>query len=95
MQAARFPEFIKRQALIALDRAERSIRGARYKVARLLADDVMSSPSFQRDLGGIAGSEGKSLTEVERESIAYLKEMSASQTPLSLDVMLGLQRRWS
>jgi len=89
----RLPEFIQRQALITLDRAERKVRGARYKIARLLMQDVMSSPSFQRDLGGIAGTLGQSLSEAETESKTYLEEMSARQSTFALDVMLGLQRR--
>ncbi|MBV1885985.1 MAG: 1-acyl-sn-glycerol-3-phosphate acyltransferase [Parvibaculaceae bacterium] len=89
----RLPEFIQRQALITLDRAERKVRGARYKIARLLMQDVMSSPSFQRDLGGIAGKLGQSLSEAEIESKEYLEEMSARQSTFALDMMLGLQRR--
>lgn len=92
-RVARLPEFVVRQAVIALDRRERSIRGARYKVARLLMGDVMSSPSFQRDLGALAGSLGTSLSEVETETKTYLDEMSARQTPVSLDIAMGLYRR--
>jgi glycerol-3-phosphate O-acyltransferase len=89
----RLPEFIARQAVIALDRAERSIRGARYKVARLLMGDVMSSPKFQRDLGTLAGTLGQSLSEVEGKTKTYLDEMSARQTPVWLDITMGLYRR--
>lgn len=89
----RLPEFVARQAVIALDREERSIRGARYKVARLLMGDVMSNPSFQRDLGALAGTLGTSLSEVENKTKAYLDEMSARQTPVSLDIAMGLYRR--
>ncbi len=89
----RLPEFIRRQALIALDRAERSLRGARYKMARLLPNDVTSNPEFQANLGRVAGAQGKSLSKVEEESFGYLKEMAAMQTPFGLDVVIGLQRR--
>ena len=89
----RLPEFIRRQALIALDRAERSLRGARYKMARLLPNDVTSNPEFQATLGKIAGAQGKSLSQVEEESFTYLKEMAAMQTPFGLDLTIGLQRR--
>ena len=93
VRTTRLPEFVVRQAVIALDRAERSIRGARYKVARLLMGDVVSSPSFQRDLGALAGTLGRSLSEVEAETKTYLDEMSARQTPVSLDIAMGLYRR--
>jgi len=93
VRETRLPEFVARQAVIALDRAERSIRGARYKVARLLMGDIMSSPSFQRDLGALAGTLGKSLSEVEAETKTYLDEMSARQTPVTLDIAMGLYRR--
>ena len=90
---SRLTEFVFRQALIALDRAERSVRGARYKVARLMPADITTNPEFQEKLGAIAGTEGKSLSKVEAESNAYLKEMAAMQTPFWLDLMIGLQRR--
>lgn len=93
VRTTRLPEFVIRQAVIALDRAERSIRGARYKVARLLMGDVVASPSFQRDLGALAGRLGRSLSEVEAETKTYLDEMSARQTPVSLDIAMGLYRR--
>lgn len=90
---ARLAEFVRRQALLALDRAERRLRGARYKMARLLPRDVTSNPEFQASLSKIAVAQGKSLSKVEEESYEYLREMAAMQTPFGLDLLMGLQRR--
>ncbi len=41
-------EFVARQAHLALERAERRLRGARYKVPRLLDQEILGSPSVRR-----------------------------------------------
>ena len=46
-----FSEFVARQAVLALERAERQLRGARYKVPRLVHEDILGRPAFR---GGIA-----------------------------------------
>jgi glycerol-3-phosphate O-acyltransferase len=50
-QTLGLPEFVVRQAHLALERAERRIRGARYKVPRFVHEDILSRPAFR---GGIA-----------------------------------------
>ena len=44
-------EFVARQAALALERAERRLRGARYKVPRFVHEDILARPAFR---GGIA-----------------------------------------
>ncbi|MEM7015794.1 MAG: 1-acyl-sn-glycerol-3-phosphate acyltransferase, partial [Pseudomonadota bacterium] len=88
----RLPSFILRQALIVLERAERALHGRRYKVAKVIHSDIITNPSFQRQLGEIAGARGVLLSEIEQEAISYLEEMAASQTPFTVDMMIGLQR---
>ena len=40
--------FVARQALLALERAEYRVRGARYKVPRLVREELMASAAFRR-----------------------------------------------
>ena len=40
-------EFVANQALIALERSERLVRGARYKVPRILKSNVFANTDFQ------------------------------------------------
>ena len=41
-------EFVARQAVLALERAERTLRGARYKVPRLVREDILGRPVVPR-----------------------------------------------
>lgn len=84
--------FIVSQAMIALERAERVIRGARYKLPRLLPGDVFSNADFRKLLVNIAQQRDKPLAEVERDARRYLREMGAGQTPFTLEIMIGLYR---
>jgi glycerol-3-phosphate O-acyltransferase len=47
-------EFVSRQAALALERAERRLRGARYKVPRLVHEDILGRPAFR---GGLRSEE--------------------------------------
>ena len=40
-------EFVTRQAALALERAERRLRGARYKVPRLVEEEILDRPAFR------------------------------------------------
>lgn len=86
-------DFIVRQAVVALERAERLARGARYKIARLLAGDILGQSAFQRQLADIAQQRDTSLANVQGESQRYLDEMGALQSPITLDFVTALYRQ--
>ena len=86
------PAFIERQALVVLDRAERVARGTRYKVPRRMAADVFASSWFRERLKTLAEGDEKREAELLEEAEGYLKEMAASQTPFSLDLMMSIAR---
>lgn len=48
-----FAEFVRQKATLALERAERRVRGARYKVPRLVHEEILGRPSFRGGLGRI------------------------------------------
>ncbi len=50
-QTLGFADFVVRQAQLALERAERQVRGARYKVPRFVHEDILARPAFR---GGLA-----------------------------------------
>lgn len=89
---ATLADFVARQALVVLERAERAARGARYKVPRLLPRDVFSNRRFRDQLEAIAEREGVSLHKVDARAARYLREMAATQTPLTLDVVMAVQQ---
>ena len=85
-------EFVAGQALIALERSERTIRGARYKIPRILPGEVFSNERFQQTMSNIAQQRDQSRFNVLDKATRYLREMAAMQTPLTLDMMTGLYR---
>jgi glycerol-3-phosphate O-acyltransferase len=97
------PEFVVNQALIALERAERVVRGARYKVPRILKSDVFANADFQnlienaaqqgdRSIENAAQQGDRSVHAVTEQAARYLREMAATQTPFTLDMMNAIYR---
>jgi glycerol-3-phosphate O-acyltransferase len=85
-------EYIVNQAVIALERAERLVRGARYKVPRILTSDVFANAEFQNLIENVAQQGDRSTEAVTEQAARYLREMAATQTPFTLDMMNALYR---
>ena len=85
-------EFVARQAVLALERAERRLRGARYKVPRLLHEDILHSPSFRGDLTELARETQTTTDSIAREAAGYLREMAATHSPFVIDIVAALVR---
>ena len=84
--------FVARQAALALDRAEREIRGNRYKVPRFLREEILTRPSFQGGLDRLAREEGIDPASVRKRAARYLKEIAANHSPLMIDIFAQLCR---
>ncbi len=84
--------FIESQALIALERSERTIRGARYKIPRTLPGDVFADTAFQQELANIAQQRDRTVRDVRYEAERYLAEMAAAQDPFTLELTIALYR---
>jgi glycerol-3-phosphate O-acyltransferase len=89
-----FAEFVARQAALALERAERRLRGARYKVPRFVREDILARPAFRGGVAQLARQTGKSESRVTREAAGYLKEIAATHSTFAIDLMARLIRRW-
>ena len=87
-----FSEFIASQALIALERSERALRGARYKVSRILPGDVFANADFRAQIANVAQQRDRSVRDVQAQAARYLREMAAQQTPVTLEVVNALYR---
>ena len=87
-----FPIFVARQAALTLERAERQIRGARYKVPRLVGEDILARPAFQGELHHLARELGRTDAKVLAEAAADLREIAASHTPFAIDIVVRLWR---
>jgi glycerol-3-phosphate O-acyltransferase len=85
-------EFIARQAALALERAERRLRGARYKVARFVHDDILRRPAVRGGLARLARELGRSEASVLKQAARYLAEIAATHSPFVIDLAASLIR---
>ncbi len=83
-------EFIALKAWLALERAERALRGARYKVPKFLREDLYWSRGFQRGVSRLAIREDVPLKKMQRKTAHYLKEMAATHSPYVIDIVTGI-----
>jgi len=86
------PEFIARQAAFALERAERRLRGARYKVPRLVNEDILARPALRATLHRIAREQERRKEVVLRQASRYLREIAATHSPFVIDLAASLIR---
>jgi glycerol-3-phosphate O-acyltransferase len=84
--------FVARQAQLALERAERRVRGARYKVPRLVREEILARPSFRAGLARLARKANRSEADVAREASRDLKEIAAATNPITIDLATQLFR---
>lgn len=87
-----FALFVLRQAALALERSERSIRGARYKVPRFVREEVLSHRDFRAGLAALEKSTGLGPRRVTRRAEFYLREIAARVSPYVVDLVHRLIR---
>jgi glycerol-3-phosphate O-acyltransferase len=85
-------EFVVRQAQLALERSERRLRGARYKVPRLVREDILARPVFRGAVARLARQLGRSEEAVAREAARDLAEVAAAASPTMIDLAYQLFR---
>ncbi len=87
-----FAEYIALQGSLALEVAERRVRGNRYKVPRLLSEDLLGSAKFQLGLERIAARTGERVDDLAATAARYLKEIAAQPSTFVLDLVASLIR---
>ena len=87
-----FADYVRRQAVLALERAERSVIGDRYKVPRLVAEQILGSARFQAELRGYAERTGRPIAEVTEDAAQRLHEVVAVQSREVNDLMAAALR---
>ncbi|HEY0640964.1 MAG TPA: glycerol-3-phosphate 1-O-acyltransferase [Pseudonocardiaceae bacterium] len=83
----RFVDFVLRQAVLAVERAERGVIGDRHKVPRLVAEQILGSGRFRRELTAYAERTGAPLDEVTAQAADRLREVVGAQSRLVNDLM--------
>jgi glycerol-3-phosphate O-acyltransferase len=85
-------EFVARQATLALERAERRLRGARYKVPRFVYEDILARPVFRGGVARLARELARPEAGVQREAARDLREIAAQHSPYVIDLTAHLIR---
>ncbi|MDJ0850657.1 MAG: glycerol-3-phosphate 1-O-acyltransferase [Myxococcota bacterium] len=82
--------YVVRRAHLALERAERRLRGSRYKVPRFVPEEILARPSFRGAVRQLA----HELEQPEKPLLAtasrYLKEIAAAHDPFVIDLVARL-----
>ena len=91
-QTGGLADFVARQAALALERAERTVRGARYKVPRLVHEEILGRPAFRGGLERIAHETGVPPARATRLAHRYLREIAAAHSPFVIDLASVLIR---
>jgi glycerol-3-phosphate O-acyltransferase len=81
-----FAAFVTRRATLALERAERAVVGDRYKIPRLVAEQITDSARFQDEVDRIADQEGLTHEQAMTHARDCLEEVAAVQSRLALDL---------
>jgi glycerol-3-phosphate O-acyltransferase len=89
-QTASLAQYVARQAELALERAERRLRGARYKVPRFVHEDILRQASFRGGVARLARDLGRRRARVANEAAGYLREIAATHSPFVIDLMAHL-----
>ena len=78
--------YIVRSAVLTLARAERTVIGDRYKVPRLVVEEIMDGAVFRKELDDIATRTGMSREETHERAEEALRELVATQSRLVADL---------
>ncbi|MGH0037223.1 MAG: glycerol-3-phosphate 1-O-acyltransferase [Myxococcota bacterium] len=85
-------EFVSRQAALALERAERRLRGARYKVPTLVEEEILGRPAFRGELALLARSLDLKPRAALRSATKNLREIAATHSAYTIDLVAHLIR---
>jgi glycerol-3-phosphate O-acyltransferase len=84
--------FVARQAALALERAERRLRGQRYKVPRFVHEDILASPSFRGGVARLARELARPDAKLAAEAARDLREIAATHSRFVIDLAAHLIR---
>ena len=87
-----FARFILGRAMLALERAERTLTGDRYKVPRQVVEQITTSAAFRAQLTELADELDLPEDEVLERAMSALHELVAVQSRLAIDVWSAAMR---
>jgi glycerol-3-phosphate O-acyltransferase len=84
--------FAAGQAWIELERAERKLRGSRYKVPKFPRESLIESPVFTAGVARLAQEADTSYEAMAARTKRYVKEIAATHRPFVIDLVIGAIR---
>jgi glycerol-3-phosphate O-acyltransferase len=87
IEASTFNDFVTRRAHRALERAERQLRGNRYKVPKFLHEEILNRSEFRDGVMRLANEIGLPPELALARSRYYLREIAASHKPFVIDLL--------
>lgn len=80
-------QFITRRAWRTLDKAERTLRGNRYKIPRFVPEAILSRGEFTQSVQEVATETGISPDKAMATASRYLREIAATHSPYVIDLI--------
>ncbi|MGB5326435.1 MAG: glycerol-3-phosphate 1-O-acyltransferase [Pseudomonadales bacterium] len=88
-----FCEFVAGQAGIALELAERRLRGNRYRVPRRVASNLRHIPEYKAALQDISTETGRAMEDLQQEAQQIMEELISIPRSFWIDVMAAFNRK--
>lgn len=82
-----YTDFVVRRARLALERAERDVRGARYKIPKFVKEEILQRGDFRDGLAQIAPIVNRPVEQTISKAGRYLSEIAASHSPFVIDLV--------
>lgn len=86
-ELAGLTDFVTRRAWLALEKAERSLRGNRYKVPKFVHQEIWSKNAWRDGAIRFGAARGLSQPMALARARHYLKEMAANHSPFLIDLI--------
>ncbi len=86
-ESAGLTDFVTRRAWLALEKAERSLRGNRYKVPKFVHEEIWSKTAWRDGAVRFGAARGLSEPASLARARHYLKEMAANHSPFLIDLI--------
>jgi glycerol-3-phosphate O-acyltransferase len=84
--------YVARQAVITLERTEAREVDERYKLPRLVKEEIVNSARFRSGIAKLAGDLGRDVADVDAEVQCYLDEMVSGRSRMLIDFVVRLGR---
>lgn len=87
VESSSLSEFVARRAWLALERAERHVRGNRYKVPKFVHQEILGTSEFRAGVVQFGGQLDKPEETVFNRASRYLREIAASHDAFTIDLV--------